>query len=162
MNGYEIKACIEQSLSNFWSESYGQLYPQLAAVTKMELAEVVENEKESRGRKKKTYKITQKGRDALATWIDEEPNSRPPRDELLMKLFFASEGNLDSIIEHCIDQKYQLQKKLKKYESIKADLEKLQQSLPNAKYWLMTVRFGIVRTEAILKWLDEVISELQP
>jgi DNA-binding PadR family transcriptional regulator len=29
MSGYDIKKQVETSISNFWSESYGQIYPAL-------------------------------------------------------------------------------------------------------------------------------------
>ena len=32
MSGYDIKKMFEKSIGNFWSESYGQIYPLLKAL----------------------------------------------------------------------------------------------------------------------------------
>ena len=37
-SGYDIKKLMEQSTSNFWSESYGQIYPILKQLVAADLA----------------------------------------------------------------------------------------------------------------------------
>jgi len=160
MAGYEIKTWIENSLANFWSESFGQLYPQLAALEAAGLVEL-DPDAETDGRGKKVYKITQNGRAHLADWLDEPPKSRPLRDELLMKVFFAPEGDLASIIAHVQDSRATAKKDLKRYRGIEADLLERAHTNPKARFWLMTVRSGIQHANAHIGWCDEVLTELE-
>jgi DNA-binding PadR family transcriptional regulator len=55
--GYEIKAIFERSLQHFWSESYGQIYPTLAKLTKEGLVSF-ETKKTVNSGVKKVYTIT--------------------------------------------------------------------------------------------------------
>ena len=80
LSGYDLKVTIERSLGNFWSESYGQIYPQLTQLAQDGLIEP-EAEPPSSGRNKKVYRITDAGRRALADWLAVPPASRPKRDE---------------------------------------------------------------------------------
>lgn len=160
MAGYELKAQIEGSLGNFWSESYGQLYPQLASLEAAGLIEI-DPEAQSDGRGKKVYKITSAGRAHLSDWLKEAPKNRPLRNELLMKVFFAAEGDLSAIAAHVEVSKAAAVAGLKKYQGIKADLIDRARTNPKARFWLMTVRSGIQHAQTHLNWCAEVLSELE-
>lgn len=160
MAGYEVKALIESSLGNFWSESFGQLYPQLASLEAEGLIEV-DPDAQSDGRGKKVYQITPAGRAHLGNWLEEVPKSRPPRDELLLKLFFAPEGDLAAIAEHVKVSKTEASRDLKKYQGIEADLIARAETNPKARFWLMTVRNGIQHAQTHLSWCDDVLTELE-
>ncbi|MEH6524428.1 MAG: helix-turn-helix transcriptional regulator [Sneathiella sp.] len=43
MSGYELKQEIEGSLENYWSESFGQLYPHLRELHRSGLIEELKN-----------------------------------------------------------------------------------------------------------------------
>ncbi len=59
MSGYEMRQMMERSTANFWTESYGQIYPALKRMVKDGLATVEEQSKD--GRTKKVYKLTGEG-----------------------------------------------------------------------------------------------------
>ncbi len=59
MSGYEMRQMMERSTANFWTESYGQIYPALKRMVKDGLATVEEQTKD--GRAKKVYKLTGEG-----------------------------------------------------------------------------------------------------
>ena len=87
MSGYDLKKVIDGSISNFWSESYGQIYPVLK---KLEAeGRVTCREGQEGGRKRNVYAITEAGSAELDAWLAEPPEDQPSRNELLLKLFFA-------------------------------------------------------------------------
>ena len=88
MSGYDIRRNLEESLSYFWSESYGQIYP---ALRKLEAARLIAPVKQAAPdtRRRKLYTLTAAGRARLRTWLSEPPKPQPPRNELLLKLFFG-------------------------------------------------------------------------
>src|ERR1700722_14027305 len=89
MSGYDIKALIPQSIGNFWSESYGQIYPSLKR-----LAETGLVEKKTQRQKGKpdrhVYSLTEDGRARLRDWLKLPVVAEVPRHELLLKLFFGA------------------------------------------------------------------------
>ena len=70
MSGYDIKKLVEESTENFWSESFGQLYPALRRLTQVGLIE--KNEEPSLGgRPRHIDNINDRGRAALTAWLRE-------------------------------------------------------------------------------------------
>lgn len=160
MAGYEIRSEIDASLGNFWSESFGQLYPQLKTLADAGLIEeTLGAENDTRG--KRVYKITDAGRAALATWLSEPPKSRPVRDELLLKVFFAAEGDTEDIQVHVSSERNKARQTLAHYLDIQENLQRMKSDKPKTRHWLMTVRLGIARTEGLISWCDEVLTELK-
>src|SRR5580698_5529051 len=86
MSGYEIRQLIEESIGNFWSESYGQIYPALKRMVADGLAEMKEERAEGRPLKK-VYSLTERGRERLREWLDLPVAEQVSRNELLLKMF---------------------------------------------------------------------------
>lgn len=160
MSGYDLKKAIELSLSFFWSESFGQLYPQLKTLCEAGLIEQMPQDNKS-GREKKTYKITAQGQGALADWILKNPVVRPQRDELLLKMFFASEGDPMAVRDHCVNSRAEAEARLARYEGIDAGLRDSAEDPKKAKYWRMTLKLGISQTKNYIQWCDEVVNEFE-
>ena len=90
-SGYEIRKTIQQSVGFFWGESYGQIYPTLKRLAGEGLIEPVPST--STGRKpRQEYSITPAGRECLQHWLALPYRHDPPRDEFLLKLFFARDA----------------------------------------------------------------------
>src|SRR4030081_3529740 len=76
MSGYQIRQLVQWSIGQFWSESFGQIYPSLRALSANGLV-VRQPEPKSSKRAKQSinrrprhmYAITEKGRRALAHWV---------------------------------------------------------------------------------------------
>jgi PadR family transcriptional regulator, regulatory protein AphA len=96
--GYAIKRTVDRSTRFFWAASLAQVYPELAA---LEGGGYVVSAEESQGaRRRKTYRLTDRGRGALDDWLGSD---RVPdfefRDEGLLRLFFADAMPLDEALE---------------------------------------------------------------
>ncbi|MBO6550585.1 MAG: PadR family transcriptional regulator [Rhizobiales bacterium] len=160
MAGYELRQKIQESIGNFWSESYGQIYPQLRLLNEAGLITKVLNE-QSKRENKNVYAITDTGREALSEWISNTPVNRPPRNELLLKVFFASEGDQGVVLDHCRKAREDAVERLRKYRSIEKQLKTIRNHQGRLKYWQMTLRMGISEAQNFISWCDETLSEFQ-
>lgn len=84
---YELERHVEATLGNFWSFAHTLLYsepPRLAAYG------LVTETRETGGRRRRVFEITETGRSALDAWLD-RPSNEPTelRDLGLLQLFFA-------------------------------------------------------------------------
>jgi PadR family transcriptional regulator AphA len=86
-SGYDIKAAVDRSTRFFWAASYGQIYPELK---RLEGADLIEGEDSpTGGRRRRVYKLTETGRQALVEWLHGPDVTVELRDESLLRLFFA-------------------------------------------------------------------------
>jgi DNA-binding PadR family transcriptional regulator len=86
---YELKGLVAAGIGNFWSLQHAQLYTETARLAS---AGYLTEEREEKGRRRRLYRITDRGRAALREWIN------APTDELLelrdlamLKLFFGAD-----------------------------------------------------------------------
>lgn len=86
---YDLKRIVAASLGNFWTLQHAQLYTEperLAAVG------YLSERREEGGRRRKHYKITAKGREALREWLAEPTEKLTElRDLGLLKIFFGAD-----------------------------------------------------------------------
>jgi PadR family transcriptional regulator, regulatory protein AphA len=159
MSGYDLKKAIEQSVGNFWKESYGQLYPILGRLSDEGLAKRVES-KGAGKRARHVYSITPAGRQALRRWLEDSTDPQPVRNELLLKLFFGRRGDPGWSKREVERTRRRLAADLERYEKIHERLSREHSSDPDYEYWLITLRYGERDTRAQLDWCDETLAVL--
>ena len=159
MSGYDLRRVIEGSIANFWSESYGRIYPMLAQLVQHGLATRTETES-SGGRPRHIYQITDEGREAFDAWLEEPVAMRPPRNELMLKLFFGARSEPATAARMVETYREQLADKLGHLAGIRETVEGAKQAPPDREFWLMTLRLGELETSAHLSWCDEVLPRL--
>ena len=160
MSGYDIKKKIERSTSNFWNESYGQIYPILKKLVAQGLAtQVVEAQLGKPDRH--VYKLTDMGQQELQSWLVEPAEPQVERIEILLKLFFGQQVAVADNIRH-IEQFRELQQQwLQKCQAIEQELQEKGTDNPNFPYWLMTVSYKSYVTKALINWCDETLAKLK-
>ncbi len=160
MTGYEIKSAIEDSVGNFWSESFGQIYPELR---RLQEAGLVQSEAEGgeNTRSKRRYAITDAGREELRRWLAETPHERPLRNELLLKIFFGLRSSPRELISHVETARDGYAKRLSHIRAKKERITVAQAKNPHLPFWLITMRNGIAQYEALLTWCDQTIEDLE-
>ncbi len=92
---YELAKQVERSLGWFWPRTERKIYDEAKRLVHSGHATA---KREPTGSRPRTvYKITEKGRRALRTWLDE--TSAPPKleAEALVRVFFSDAGNLDQL-----------------------------------------------------------------
>lgn len=160
MSGYDMKQAIEISLGHFWSESFGQIYPQLRALSGEGLiAELPPDEPQS-DRPRRVYDITDAGRDALREWLEQEPSEQVIRNELLLKIFFATACDPATIRTHCEGARARAMKEIAELEAVEKMLETMPYEPRKIIYWRITARYGLHSYRAMLAWCDETLETL--
>jgi DNA-binding PadR family transcriptional regulator len=161
MSGYDIKKFIELSISNFWSESYGQIYPILKQLTEEGLTSS-HTEKQEGKPERYVYKLTGKGWDTLREWLAEPAEYMVGRIEILLKLFFGRHTAVSTRIEH-VQQFRALQVALlHKYAEIEKRINKVCLDETERLYSLITLNYGRHESEALVSWCDETLAILKP
>jgi DNA-binding PadR family transcriptional regulator len=158
LSGYDIRRIYAQSLGNFWSESYGHIYPILKRVVDEGLA--TRDVQPHAGKPDRhVYTITEGGRDELHRWLAQPPEPHKERVELLLKLFHGWEMGPAVMIEHVKQCRAEHQGFLQKYGHY--DEAMAHENEPPTPYWLMTVSCGRHISEAYIEWCDETIAKLE-
>lgn len=117
-SGYDINTYLDQPWLDFWNESYGQIYPNLARLLKDGLvtAEVEERSGRNNGAAKKIYTITEEGEEELAKWMRASGSmTRTVRDEQRLRFLFGGQTNpaiARALIENMIDETREKQEAL--------------------------------------------------
>ena len=159
-SGYDLKKRFEASVGHFWSESYGQIYPILARLAAEGLAERrLERQKGKPDRS--VYSITAEGEKRLGAWLGEPAQEQGFRSELLLKLFFGRRRPVEESIRH-VERFRETQQVLKRgYADRERELLRKHRAQPDLPYWLMTLRFGATRANALLRWSEETLKTLE-
>jgi PadR family transcriptional regulator AphA len=86
---YDIKLALDKSIQNFWPVPHTTAYEEPARLAEGGYLTV---HAEPGGRRRKTYALTDAGREALRAWAD-EPQAAPPqyKDELMVKVFAGAD-----------------------------------------------------------------------
>jgi PadR family transcriptional regulator, regulatory protein AphA len=86
---YDLKTRVAATLGNFWSVQHAQLYTETARLAEEGL---LSEHRESEGRRRKTYSITDAGSQVLEDWL-ETPTAELTelRDLSMLKVFFGAD-----------------------------------------------------------------------
>ena len=156
MSGYELRQTIEGSIGNFWSESFGQIYPTLKKLEQDDLVSVEEGERAG----SKVYSLTKAGSEHLRQWLTVMPQPQVARNELLLKLFFGNLQPVEQARAQVEDWNRREIADLARYESILRTLQREHSGSPGLPFWLMTVRYGMAQTRALIGWCEETMAVL--
>jgi DNA-binding PadR family transcriptional regulator len=160
MSGYDIRRNLEESLSHFWSESYGQIYPSLRRLEASGLIAPVK-QPPAGSRRKRSFTLTRQGRARLRNWLAEAPKPQPPRNELMLKIFFGRLAPPGAVTAHLRRLQVQQERLLATLEDIERQLRVERAGHPDLRYWLLTLKAGIERGKALLDWSDDALADLK-
>jgi PadR family transcriptional regulator, regulatory protein AphA len=157
LSGYDIKQVIDGTISHFWSESYGQIYPvlkQLTAEKKIAAHAVSGSE-----RRKVVYTITARGQKSLGEWLEETPELSPRRNALTLKLFFGSQTKVSVSIRHLADHCERFKAMRAQYSAwLKATAGENERYTP---YQRLTLMEGGAMCDAFVTWAETSIQTLE-
>lgn len=158
LSGYEVKKLVTIRFSGFWSESYGQIYPELK---KLEAGGLVTKTSTGNTRTRYVYSITGEGFAALRSWLQEPVEKELVRLEILLKLYFGSlikPENLQGHIQNFRNEHLQYLNLLGRFET---ELRSITDEHENHPFVLMTILFGQKVNQAYLEWSDQVLELLK-
>lgn len=159
LSGYEIKKNIDESIGNFWNESYGQIYPILKNLHE-EGYVTKETRQDSGKREVYEYSITDDGMEYLQEWLEEDYANENVRIEFLLKIFFGANTNKSVIEKHIIRFEQEKNSKIQQLQHIEKALEEHKDN-PHYPYWIMSVRYGLKINQSLLDWIKETKETLE-
>jgi PadR family transcriptional regulator AphA len=145
---YHLKRLAQVSTSNFWSVPHTQLYTECARLAAEGL---LDERQEQGGRRRRTYRLRDRGRRLLEEWRDEPTGDLYElRDESTLKLFFG--GDPTALAASQLEAH---RRRLKAYEQLHA-------SLPDApRGQLLALECGIGHEREFIRFWSRV-SETDP
>ena len=143
---YRLKQLVAGSVGNFWTLQHAQLYSEPERLAK---AGYMTEQRERGGRRRKVYKVTDKGRRALEDWRAEPTDAIPElRAPALLKLFFGAEPAVLAPLQ--IEAQ---RRKLAEYEAIR---ESMPDSVPEGPR--LALDAGIASTRQQIKWWRQFVA----
>jgi DNA-binding PadR family transcriptional regulator len=155
-SGYELRQAIAGSIGNFWSESFGQIYPTLKRLEQDGFVRSFEGDRAG----SKVFSLTDAGRERLEEWLGVMPRPQVKRNELLLKVFFGNLSQPETVREQVAGWRRDWLSDLGRYEAIEREIQLAHGGNPGLPFWLMTVRYGKAEVRALVVWADETLAEL--
>jgi DNA-binding PadR family transcriptional regulator len=158
--GYEIKKMMELSTSNFFNTSLGSIYPALKKLERNKMVKL--EEKVERGRLKKLYTTTPKGKKYFYEWLSKEPAPFKIRAEALLKIFFFSYVPDDIRKKHIDITMDQLDVQMKELKDIQEFGKEISKEVNIDFFQMLCLKYGIdflLFTQGILKDLKSKLSQ---
>lgn len=153
-SGYEAQRHIAESIGHFWSESFGQIYPELVAMAKDGLiVEVEVRDQDARGRRR--YRVTPKGRATLREWLARPAAPQPVRQEALLKLFFGTIAGPAVVAAHLERERTLHTERLAFFNEVAAAVMTDYAEDEDLAYSLMVLRAGQLVEAARLQWVQD-------
>lgn len=156
MSGYAVRAAITETLGHFWSESFGQIYPALARLEAARLVRAAGDGRTS-GR---VFEITDDGLARLRAMLAEPDEPAPPRNGLLLRLFFGRLLGPDVCRDLVRDVRARAEASLATYAALRREVE-AEPDAGNRAYFLVTVAAGEHGARAQVAWADEALALLE-
>jgi DNA-binding PadR family transcriptional regulator len=156
MTGYAVRDAIRVHLGAFWSESFGQIYPALARLRAEGLVTAGDGDRSGSS----THSLTPTGRARLVELMGEPPTAAPPRNGMLLRLFFGSVLGAAACRELVTDARTRAVAMLEGLAVARRETEAEPADLPQRPYWLMTISAGEHTARAAIAWADETLAAL--
>lgn len=156
MTGYALREAIRDTLGQFWSESFGQIYPALAELERDGLVEKVD----APGARSAPYATTGRGRARLRELLAEPPQPQKPRNGTLLRLFFGRHLGPDACRTLIEQTRERAEQQLERLAAERASLVADASLGGDAPFIMMTISAGEHSARATLAWADETLAAL--
>ena len=153
-SGYDLAKQAQRSVGYIWAPAKGHIYAVLPRLVAQGLA-TRRTVREGQRPEKQLYRVTPKGERALRAWLEsDEPTELEP---FLLKVFFGRHLPPERLAAHVERHRDRAAALLEEYRAIERDIRDR-----HDRYWAyLTLRLGIARARASIRWADEVLRELR-
>lgn len=180
-SGYDVRREVTDTLSHFWAESYGNIYPVLHRLHEQGLVNRA-TKPGSGGPPRQEYSITEDGLEELKAWLSSPIAPSKPRNELPLRVYLSSlitDAELAALLRDFANQLGSRMAFLAEARSairgeahatgsseISGARSRKRESTPapaprELMRWLMTIDLGIRSMEAVLGWCEDTIATLE-
>ncbi len=155
MYGYQLRGEFEASTGGTWPLNVGQVYTTLFRLERDGAVAATGHVESDDPELQKTYAITERGCAELADWFATPVSrSRPPRDELAIKLAMAMVSDGVDVAAVIQGQRTATLRSLQDYTRLKSRSDEVELS------WLLVLDSLIFHAEAEVRWLDHCQARL--
>lgn len=156
IHGYAVRRQGERLLGHFWRLNFGEVYRILDRLAADGLIEQVADGSESA---RKVYRITGRGQQSLDDYVlsPQTDAPRPLRQELAVKLLFASSDHLPELLRLVERQREAYMQELHK---LGTERRKMRRAPFDAFVTHLLIDGAELSARAELAWLDEVAKRL--
>jgi DNA-binding PadR family transcriptional regulator len=155
MTGYAVREAILTHLGSFWAESFGQIYPTLTRLARE--GHVMAQAGDRAG--SSIYSLTPSGREELITLMSAPAAEVPPRNGLLLRLFFGNVLGAAACRALVLEARDRAEMRLAELTRIRAANEGEDESV-HSPYWSITLSAGEHSARAAIAWADETLTVL--
>jgi len=159
-SGYDLKKDFEEQISNFWSESLGQIYPTLYRLKEEKLVTVTVKRQQGRP-ERKVYRITKRGEEVFREWLALPAEPIRWRNELLLKVFFGSAMQPTDVLRHIEQFQTSELETQSLYQHFANEIESRDVSPERRLYWRLALSSGRHINQARLDWCREATDEIR-
>lgn len=165
-SGYEVNRMFETTMGHFWAVELSQIYTTLYRLQKEKLV-TSHVEFSSKGPNRRVYNLTSKGNDFLLEWLGSSPEMGDERFSYLSKLFFMDRlGDSKSALTFMEELRKKFANRLEKLKEVETPMQEecssIPENLPDELFYpFLTLRCGVMRLEASLRWCDGCIQRIK-
>jgi len=164
--GYDLKQTMDKSTNHFWHAKQSQIY---STLKKMEADGLVVSHPEPQENRpdRKVYTITDSGKSAMQSWLQQPVTKlETPKQLLLLKLFFSGNIQKEAIVTQLRLQRNLHEQQINLYKTESSDfINQVSSSFPELNrdtfMWEATRRFGERFERMYMDWLDETIGMIE-
>lgn len=156
MSGYAVREAIRDQLGHFWSESFGQIYPTLSTLTADGLVSKHPGERSGSS----VFELTAAGRGRLLELLQAPEVTAPPRNGLMLRVFFGHAVGPDAVAALIEQTREQVLGQLATFDAITRMMATETDHAEHRPYWALTVSAGRHSARAALAWCDESLEAL--
>ena len=147
---YEMKKLVGTSINFFWTFPHAQLYREPQRLVRLGL---LDDQQQDGGRRRRVFTITDRGREALHTWLASPgPYDVEIHDLALLKLFFGRLAHADDLVALAHEQVGGHQRQKERYEAL---LERYG-TRPELSHQLAPLRIGVAYEDAYIAFWQRV------
>ncbi len=157
MTAYAMREAIRDVLGHFWSESFGQIYPTLAA------AEAAGHVQRSPGARPRSFvfTLTRSGKNHLRQLLCEPITVVPPRNGLLLRLFFGRTLGVEGCQVLLRAAHADARARLAEYDLLARKVSEEDSNSPDLPFQLLTISAARHAAKSAIAWAQESLSALE-
>ena len=157
--GYGLGRLLRGDLSHIWSASLQQIYVELAKLAAGGLVSVEVDGGAKRGKSRKIYSLTTKGREALEAWLANAPTPPAVKDDLLVRLWALPLAPHDGLVHALTERRERCRSWLDEL-SCRLKQEDGRDIQPELGYRL-TLDAATAALEAQIAWCDRSLDRIR-
>lgn len=151
---YDLKRAMGHSVGYFWHFPHAQLYSEPQRLAELGLLRL---DAEREGRRRKTFSITDRGRQALRAWLAEPTNEHfEMRDIAELKLFFNEAGEPQNVLNLAREQVKQHEQRIGVYQ----EMQRRFGDRPEVAARMVTLQLGLEMEYATLRFWTALAEEV--